>query len=476
MKVLLLLVVVVLVQVQARGLSRLRHTQFVPEEVKQRNGLFADQWFEQILDHFNPLDGRTWNQRYWENWENYKPGGPAFIMIGGEAEASAGWMRYGKWYEWAQEFGAAMFQLEHRFYGPSIPTEDMSRESLKFLSSRQALDDLANFISEMNTSRNLTGAPWITFGGSYPGSLSAWMRARYPHLVAGAVSSSGPLNAKLDFWEYLQVVSEALDTTGPECNPAITTALMEAELMISEGPDSWAILDSMFHTCSPITENVLDQKTFLEFLIDDLAGVVQYNGRYDEDIFSVCSIMADESNGSELERFAMLNEAVLAMYGEECLDVSYAGWIDLLSDTSVDGIGWRQWIWQTCTEFGWYQTTNQPSGVYGGMLDLPLFESWCQDAFGEDLTHEVLEENIRQTNVEYGAFNPVVSNVVFVHGTIDPWHAMGVQEDLSEDAPAIVVTGTSHCADMYFDDASDPEEMLEAREKIRQLIASWIYF
>ena len=50
---------------------------------------------------------------------------------------------------------------------------------------------------------NLT--TWITFGGSYPGSLSGWMRLRFPHLVAGSVSSSGPLFAKLDYYEYLQV-------------------------------------------------------------------------------------------------------------------------------------------------------------------------------------------------------------------------------------------------------------------------------
>ena len=31
----------------------------------------------------------------------------------------------------------------------------------------------------------------ITFGGSYPGSLSSWMRLRFPHLVTGSVSSSG---------------------------------------------------------------------------------------------------------------------------------------------------------------------------------------------------------------------------------------------------------------------------------------------
>ena len=45
-----------------------------------------EQHFNQILDHFKPTDTRTWPQRFWENFEHYKNGGPAFIMIGGEGE------------------------------------------------------------------------------------------------------------------------------------------------------------------------------------------------------------------------------------------------------------------------------------------------------------------------------------------------------------------------------------------------------
>ena len=34
--------------------------------------------------------------------------------------------------------------------------------------------------------------------------------------------------------------------------------------------------------------------------------------------------------------------------------------------------------------------------------------------------------SIAQTNVEYGGYSPAATNVVWVHGSVDPWHAMGV--------------------------------------------------
>lgn len=76
---------------------------------------------------------------------------------------------------------------------------DLSVKNLIYLTSEQALADLATFITKTKDELKLTGK-WIAFGGSYPGSLAAWLRMKYPHLVHGAVSSSGPLLAEVDFF------------------------------------------------------------------------------------------------------------------------------------------------------------------------------------------------------------------------------------------------------------------------------------
>ena len=56
----------------------------------------------------------------------------------------------------------------------------------------------------------------------------------------------------------------------------------------------------------------MDVKSFMELVIDNLAGIVQYNGLQNQDIFSVCAILTDESVGSPLERLAAVNTLMLS--------------------------------------------------------------------------------------------------------------------------------------------------------------------
>jgi hypothetical protein len=43
-----------------------------------------------------------------------------------------------------------MISIEHRYYGESQPFDDLSVESMKYLTSELALADLAYFIDAMN--------------------------------------------------------------------------------------------------------------------------------------------------------------------------------------------------------------------------------------------------------------------------------------------------------------------------------------
>lgn len=79
-------------------------------------------WYTQELDHFNPAESRTWQQRYFVNDLYWKKGGPVFIQIGGEGPADPIWMTEGQWIKYAQTHGAICVMLEHRFYGKSHPT------------------------------------------------------------------------------------------------------------------------------------------------------------------------------------------------------------------------------------------------------------------------------------------------------------------------------------------------------------------
>ena len=146
-------------------------------------------WYAQQLDHFNPADTRTWQQRYFVNDQYWKKGGPVFIQIGGEGAADPIWMTEGQWIKYAQTHGAICVMLEHRFYGKSHPTpyettdrlrdkidirfffsRDLSIENLVYLSSEQALADLATFHEYFNNKYQVPEqTKWISFGGSYPG-------------------------------------------------------------------------------------------------------------------------------------------------------------------------------------------------------------------------------------------------------------------------------------------------------------------
>ena len=152
---------------------------------------FSQKWFtnkihhnlnQNVHNHIHPheLNDETYQQRYWMNdqfWD--KENGPVFVYICGEWTCTPPDTSMYPFMVGAAH-NALLVTIEHRYYGASQPFPDWSTENLKFLSSEQALADLAYFIDEMNEGFLTTighKPDWITVGGSYPGALSAWFKS-----------------------------------------------------------------------------------------------------------------------------------------------------------------------------------------------------------------------------------------------------------------------------------------------------------
>ncbi|KAF0703699.1 hypothetical protein As57867_007535, partial [Aphanomyces stellatus] len=91
----------------------------------------ADMWFEgQLLDHTDAANSKTWKQRYHFNkaWFGGRSDSPVFVYINGENVADPNTTISSSYFmnELAQKYGALTVSLEHRFYGQSQPTGDLS--------------------------------------------------------------------------------------------------------------------------------------------------------------------------------------------------------------------------------------------------------------------------------------------------------------------------------------------------------------
>jgi pimeloyl-ACP methyl ester carboxylesterase len=212
------------------------------------------QWFTQTLDHFNPQDGRTWQQKFYVNSTFWVPGGPIFFQIGGEGPASYYFVTGWAMSEYAATHNALQVALEHRFYGESRPLPDLSPASLRFLSIEQALADAADFIIWIKAQFPTSGKV-VAFGGSYPGALSAWIRIKYPTVIDMSVASSAPVLVVEDMVSFLEVVGRSLATIGGvACDTAVRTANQQIDQMITTSAGA-AQLSTMFNTCEQINPN-----------------------------------------------------------------------------------------------------------------------------------------------------------------------------------------------------------------------------
>uniref|UniRef100_A0A7I4YFP2 Intestinal prolyl carboxypeptidase 2 n=1 Tax=Haemonchus contortus TaxID=6289 RepID=A0A7I4YFP2_HAECO len=457
-------------------------------------------YFTQPVDHFNNKNPYTFEQRYFKNDQWAKPNGPIFLMIGGESERDSSWVLNENltYLKWADEFGATVYALEHRYYGKSDlfdsfdPAVSKKNTYTTYLSSLQMLYDVANFIRAVDAERGQHGK-WIMFGGSYAGSLALWMRRLFPDLVYGAIGSSAPLEAKLDFYDYYQVVEKSIRSHSEDCAYAIAEGFddIRQRLLTEKGR---AQLTEIFKL-NPPWDDVsdvfeIDKQFFISNLVDMFASAVQYSGdnrghyAHGYGIPDMCRIMT-KTGRKPISSIAAFNEYMTNMFtGDTEFESMFNSYDDLkrllykaqFSTNPKEAAG-TLWLWQTCTEFGFYQTTDSGYSLFGNLLPLNFYTQLCSDVFGLKTSYSA-KNNRRATlsaNKRYGGrFNYGADPmVVMTHGSLDPWNALGnITCDPAD--KCFMIKGTAHCAEMYPARDKDEQDLKDTRERIRGILKSWI--
>lgn len=385
-------------------------------------------WIEQQVDHFNNTDHRTWRQKYYKEMHSWKPEGPIVLYLNGEGALKLATLQSIYWDGYGGESqslvgqivvetGAALFMLEHRYYGESQPFDKPTVKDLAFLQSRQALADAAHLLRTIKQTSEFQKSKVIVVGGSYAGNLAAWMKLMYPDLVDAALASSAPVLAKKDFYEYFEAVTDTFRTYGSqECVDEIT---------------------ERFNT---------EMKE-------------EYSACKDLDTINTYAYAAQYETPSEI--------ILICREVKNCSNFEFNTQLEPWSDHQM-------WIYQTCTEFGYFQTTSSSKQMFGNYIELDVYIHQCKSNFGGEFNEERVDQAVLDTNRMYGGLTPNVTNVVFVNGDMDPWHRLGVLQDLSADAPAIFIKGSSHCHDLLQPDPSDTDNIKEARKRIKILLKQWI--
>ncbi|CAN9511115.1 unnamed protein product [Ophioblennius macclurei] len=446
----------------------------------------TEAWIYQPLDHFNRQDIKTFRQKFFVNKAHWRhPDGPVFLYIGGEGPIFDLEVVAGHHVDMAVEQGALVVALEHRFYGDSINTDGLRTENLADLSSQQALADLAAFHQYISQSFNLSRRnTWISFGGSYSGALSGWFRGKFPNLVYGAVASSAPVKAKLDFSEYNKIVGMSLmkEAVGgsEKCLAEIRDAFSAVEAALMGGNTSQVAMD---FNCCQIPTDPDDQVELMQNLADIVMGTVQYNEeRVLMSIQELCHVMTSRKEqygeGNEsYNRLVKLAQVYLSSSEEQCMDISHEKEVRNLLDTTLQSRrrAERQWTYQTCTEFGFYQTCEDATCPFSGMMTLQTWTQLCAVVFA--ISQHSLPSRVAFTNSYYGGRDPHTHRVLYVNGGIDPWKELSVLRDRAEgrgQAETVFIEDSAHCADMFSRGDTERFSIRKARQEIEEHVASWL--
>ncbi|KAG4065090.1 hypothetical protein HA402_007487 [Bradysia odoriphaga] len=443
-----------------------------PQNPPPSTSNIEERFITQRLDNFDPVNDDTWEQRYLMTAEHFETGGCIFLFLSGEWSVTEYRLENSLMAEMAADLNCYIFYLEHRYFGESRPTPNVTDENLRFLTVDQALADTAHFVDFVKGEfPGAEDAPVIVIGGHYSASLAMWFRQSYPALADFTWASSAPTLAIADHFQYKELSGAVYrQVGGNECYNVIERGFAEMEEMVQY--DRLVYLSDMFNLCDDI-EGTLDVQMFFSTLSEFFSLLAQFDVY--ANVEGVCDLMLSDEHETPAEAVAAV---VLFLAGDECIPVDYdeiieadrqTGW----DDPAVVG-GFRQYTYMACTQFGWYHSSRSRFQPYGSSFPVEFIFQACEDVFGDAYDSVTMLQNVQRFNNMRGGLTPAATNVLYVHGQFDPWRSIGVQTSNHPTVSAIVIPRGSQGTDLGPSTDLDSDAVAAAKVQIREIITEFV--
>jgi len=323
----------------------------------------------------------------------------------------------------------------------------------------------------------------VSFGGSYGGTLTTFLRATYPDTVVGGLAASAPIGYYdpqgweahgVDAFTWSRIAAEDYDR-----NPGCTAAILKARAAIESTPVRELV--ESFHVCEATGLGPTNKAELFQYALE---GTPQQDYPYSigampawpvqafcAKLVAAAAAPAGEVAGRLVEAAASITGLVMGYDGKTCLPTLIEG----PGGVPGDGPGLDSWGYQSCTETLHQFGSRSPIRRYEFSFEAQ--ESYCLRIFNHTVQPDTSALTRRFGGYKLGDGLTAASNIIWSNGGLDPWHGGGF---LTPHAGAnhsnhwIFMERGAHHLDLRAPHPADPPEVTAARAKEEDIIRGWI--
>mmetsp|Transcript_47729 Transcript_47729/g.54968 ORF Transcript_47729/g.54968 Transcript_47729/m.54968 type:complete len:509 (+) Transcript_47729:39-1565(+) len=454
------------------------------------------------LDHFRFQNNATFPLRYLYNLDAVEVDSeqptPVIVLMGCENAAPGFWESAGFVTTTLRErFNAAVLGIEHRYFGTSLPfgKNSFTEENIAYLTIDQALADHVEVIQMFKEKYGFQDSPVVTFGASYCGMLSVYMRMRYPWLVEGAIGAAAPyrgfVGSTSNPFAYSQALTQDYSNYAPQCESILRNGFQTLRSFFDSSEEEFTELSEQLNLCKPVLsapevgdlyawfESAILSLALFDYPYRTLVPANPLNVACDRAISAVTST-SSPANGRFLDDNTFQNninalkpmlDAVNVFYNRTETNTCN----NIYSLDEFGGLDSLAWAYISGTTFIMETGSNGVTDMFwDAPLNLELRSQYLEKKFGfpvinrpESLVNSFGGRNYKHDLLQY-------SNIIFSNGSIDPTHVLSITENISDTIIGFKMEGAAHGLDIYLPNPLDPESVVRGRQVEIANIYKWI--